>query len=339
MKSQNIEQFLKENKTCEGPMMIYDLKQLEINIKNVIEYEKKYNIKFLFPVKSFPEKKIIKLFAKYNFGFDVANNNEYNFIKKYAKDNIISFSGINCDCENLNSKNIFYYLNTTNNLNNKQFNGLRINPSQNKTFFSKFGITIEELIKANFDCNKIKSLGFHFYEDNKQKKQKVICQLYKKIKMIFPNLESIDIGGNWDVLDTKQLEETLICLRKKIDYNIKIFLEVGENWFNNCGYLLAKIIDINNVRNKKIYYINAVRECVAKWSVLKPINLRLGNKKNKVYIISGCSCYEKDVFYISQNKINLDIGDTVIFSGLNGYSYAWKKEFNGSEVPEVVFYE
>lgn len=213
------------------------------------------------------------MFAKYNFGFDVANCNEYDFIKKYVKNSIISFNGIDCDYGELDSKNIICYLNTTNNINNKQYNGLRINPTNNKTIFSKFGVTIDELMKANLDNNKIKSLCFHFYEENKLKKQKIICQLYKKIKMEFPNLQNIDIGGNWNVLNKKELEEILINLRKNIDYNIKIYLEIGENWFNNCGYLLAKIIDINYVKNKKIFYINAVRESVAKWSVLKPINL------------------------------------------------------------------
>ena len=340
MKNQNIEQFLEKYNDYKIPIMFYDLSQLEYNIKNVIEFEKKYNVKFLFPVKSFPHEKIIKIFAKYNFGYDVANNNEYSFIKEYIKDNFVSFNGINYNIEKVDTKNVIYYLNSLSaTAKIEKFNGLRINPSIRHKSFSKFGITIEELKKIHNNYNNIESISFHFYEDNKYKKQKIICQLYRKVKKNFPNLKYINIGGNWDVLDKKKLEENLIYFRKNIDNNIKIFLEIGENWFENCGYLFTKIVAYNNVTNKKIYYVDAVKESIAKWSVLKPLNLNLKHEDGLIYIIAGSSCYEKDVFYVSQNRIDLNIGDVVVFKGLNGYSYAWNKEFNGSKKPEVIFYE
>ena len=137
----------------------------------------------------------------------------------------------------------------------------------------------------------------------------------------------------------ENFEKIIIKARKFIDKNIKIVFEVGENWFDNCGYLITKVIAKNKIDNKKIVYINAVKDSVAKWSVLKPINLNVGKHKNDVYIISGNSCYEKDVFSVVRGEIDLSLNDKIVFIGLNGYSYAWCKEFNGSDVPEVIFYE
>ena len=183
------------------------------------------------------------------------------------------------------------------------------------------------------------SLSFHFYAKNKSKKLKCILKNIVKYIDRFEKLKYINFGGNWDVLNYEQFENYLVEIRKSIDNNIKIIFEVGEYWFDNCGYLLAKIVGKNESSNKKIFYINAIKDSVAKWSVLKPINLKYEKSDNYVTIISGCSCYEKDVFSVLNKSVDLSINDKIIFIGLNGYSYAWCKEFNGSSVPEVVFYD
>lgn len=342
MKKKNIdiEMFIKDYPIKSSPVMLYDLKQLKTNIDQILKLKFKYNIELVFPVKSFPNHKVLQFFYDCGFGFDVANENEFSMIKDIIKKNtLISCNGINIISKKTNYDNIIYNLNSISYLNDSDFyNGIRINPYKKaKDGFSKFGIDVN---KINLVPKKdIISLSFHFYAKNKSKKLKCILKNIVKYIDRFEKLKYINFGGNWDVLNYEQFENYLVEIRKSIDNNIKIIFEVGEYWFDNCGYLLAKIVGKNESSNKKIFYINAIKDSVAKWSVLKPINLKYEKSDNYVTIISGCSCYEKDVFSVLNKSVDLSINDKIIFIGLNGYSYAWCKEFNGSSVPEVVFYD
>ena len=342
MKKKNIdiEMFIKDYPIKSSPVMLYDLKQLKTNIDQILKLKFKYNIELVFPVKSFPNHKVLQFFYDCGFGFDVANENEFSMIKDIIKKNtLISCNGINIISKKTNYDNIIYNLNSISYLNDSDFyNGIRINPYKKaKDGFSKFGIDVN---KINLVPKKdIISLSFHFYAKNKSKKLKFILKNIVKYIDRFEKLKYINFGGNWDVLNYEQFENYLVEIRKSIDNNIKIIFEVGEYWFDNCGYLLAKIVGKNESSNKKIFYINAIKDSVAKWAVLKPINLKYEKGDNYVTIISGCSCYEKDVFSVLNKSVDLSINDKIIFIGLNGYSYAWCKEFNGSSVPEVVFYD
>ncbi len=343
MKKKNIdiEQFIKDYQIKNVPAMVYDLKQLRSNIDRILKFKFKYNIEFVFPVKAFPNHKILQFFYDCGFGFDVANENEFALIEDIIKkDTLISCNGVDIISKKKKYNNIIYNLNSISSLNNGNFyNGIRINSYKKmKTDFSKFGIDIN---KTNLITNKedIVSIGFHFYDENKLKKLKFIFKNTKKCFDEFKNLKYVNFGGNWNVLNYHLFEKQLVEIRKNIDSNIKIIFEVGENWFDNCGYLITKVIGINEISNKKIFYINAVKDSVAKWSVLKPINLKYEKDNNYVTIISGCSCYEKDVFSVLNKSVNLSMDDKVVFVGLNGYSYAWCKEFNGSISPEVIFYD
>ena len=339
-KSINIEQFINDYQIKNVPVMLYDLKQLKINVDRILKFKLKYNIEFVFPVKSFPHHRILQFFYDCGFGFDVANENEFILIKGIIKeDTLISCNGVDIISRKKNYNNMIYNMNSISSLNDRNFyNGIRINSyKKRKTEFSKFGIDVNNI--ALVPKNDIISISFHFYEENKSKKLKYILKNIRKCIDRFENLKYINFGGNWNVLDHNQFEKEIIEIRKNIDSNIKIIFEIGENWFDNCGYLITKVIGENEIQNKKIFYINAVKDCVAKWSVLKPINLKYKKNNDYITIISGCSCYEKDVFKVIAKSVNLSISDKVIFLGLNGYSYAWCKEFNGSFAPEVIFYD
>ena len=340
MKNKNINCLLQNLNLQNYPIMLYDLKQLKENINKVLYMREKYNIEFLFPIKAFPNQKVLNLFNNFNFGFDIANDNEYNLIKLFInKNSLISVTGLSEISKKQNCKNIIYNLNDISNIKNISFyNGLRINPYfKVKNEFSRFGITLEDIDKINL--SQIISLSFHFYNENENNKINIIKNNYKKVYSKTLNLKYFNIGGNWDILNINNFEKNIIKLRKDIPFKIKLLVEVGENWFKNCGYLITKVIGINEIKNKQVIYIDACKESVAKWSVLKPINLNKEINKKKISIISGSSCYEKDIFSVLKNKIDIAVNDQIIFAGLNGYSYAWCKEFNGLNKPEVVFYE
>lgn len=94
-KSIDIEQFIKDYQIKNATVMLYDLKQLRVNVDRILEFKFKYNIEFVFPVKSFPNHKILQFFYDCGFGFDVANENEFAMIKDIIKeDTLISCNGV-----------------------------------------------------------------------------------------------------------------------------------------------------------------------------------------------------------------------------------------------------
>ncbi len=338
MKKKSIEKFIDEFKVNNSCIMLYDLNKLKENINNIIYLKEKYNVEFIFPVKAFPNIKVLKLFYNYGFGFDIANENEYNLIKEFINDKtLLSFNGVSAQTKKLNH-NAIYNINTLEDISKDYYNGIRINAYiKTRNEFSRFGISIQKLHKLN--VSNIKSISFHFYEENKTKKIKHIKKMLIKCENIFTHLNYINLGGNWNIVDVKNFEKIMVESRKFIDKKIKIIFEVGENWFDNCGYLITKVVGKNEIDNKKIIYINAIKDSVAKWSVLKPIHLNVRNEENDISIISGNSCYERDIFSVVRGNFDLSVNDKIVFIGLNGYSYAWCKEFNGSDKPEVIFYE
>lgn len=340
MKKKSIREAIEKYELNDDPVMIYDLSQLKSNINKVLYLRSKYNMEFVFPVKSFPSNRVLKLFSDFNFGYDVANLNEFSLIKEFLKkDSLVSFNGISFSSIRNDSGNILYNLNSLEELKyNNFYNGLRINTYiKNKTEFSRFGIDIKKIHHIKKD--KIRAISFHFYDKNKSNKIKYFMNYTKICMGTFKNLDYVNFGGSWDILNVDLFEKEIQKIRKVLPQKIKLIFEIGENWFNNCGYLITRVIGKNEIQDKRIIYINAVKDSVSKWAVLNPINLNYGNQSKYTYIISGSSCYEKDVFYLSSKEINISMKDKIIFIGLNGYSYAWCKEFNGSNQPKVIFYE
>ena len=182
-KNINIEQFIKEYPIKNSPVMLYDLKQLKININQILKLKFKYNLELIFPVKSFPNHKILQFFFDCGFGFDVANENEFFMIKDIIKKNtLISCNGVDIISKKKNYNNIIYNLNSISYLDDSElYNGIRINPYKKaKDGFSKFGIDINGINLV--PIKNIISISFHFYEKNQAKKLKYILKkLCKRI--------------------------------------------------------------------------------------------------------------------------------------------------------------
>ena len=318
-------------------IMIYDLKKLKENIVNLQYLKEKYNVQFLFPVKSFPNEKVLGVFSQFNFGYDITNYNEYKLIKPIiSSDTIIFINGYDTSSKTIPGK----VFNTCQSLSqtDKRFNSIRINTNSisNKNF-SRFGVDTSNLTKI--DTSRFISLNIHYFSEDKFNERKKIIRLIKKSLCNLKNIRYIDLGGNWNINDLNWFEETIKYFRKHISNDIQLIFEIGEYWFNDCGYLISKVLDINYIGNKKIITILGSKECDAKWSQLNLIYPKCENYGNVSNVFVGNTCFEKDVLYFTRKNVNLDIGDQIIFGGLNGYSYSWITSFNGLLLPEVEFYE
>ena len=273
------------------------------NIKNNIKYYKDLKIKnleYIFPVKTFPNSKVLDLFYNSGFYYDVSNKNEENLVKKY--------------------KNLIFYSDPTNKLKNNNAIRLYVN-----NLGSHFGFTYDggsyAIYHIHISLNKSKNI--------QKKILKIISHLdYSKTKYL-------DIGGSYDSLSYLELYFLLKEIRNIVPRNVKILIEAGSMWFKNSGFLISKVEYINLINQTRFVYVNASRELHTKWSIPKYINTNIGNND---YIICGSTCYEKDLFSHVYNT-DIKSGARIYFGEIEPYSYSFNISFNGIEKAEVIIDE
>lgn len=293
------------NNDVETPTLLFDLDKLK---ENILYYKDLPEVKFLFPVKAFPHSRVLDVFAKNNFGFDVSNNNEYALVKKYKKSSIM-------------------YSDPTEKL--KYKNSIRIN-IYDKNIKSRFG--------SEIDNNNYEIVHIHVSE---LKNTKVLNSVLKAIKKI--NLEEtkyINIGGGYDNLSYQELRRFILSIKKEIPNRTQIILEPGSMWFSGCGYLVTKVEAINNLRGNKYLVLDSSKELHAKWSLPEIYSIYpevIGAKTN--FVFCGSTCYEKDVFCVYTSSIEIRKNTVIIFKNIEPYSYSWNSEFNGVKKAKVVFNE
>lgn len=284
------------NEIKENLYLYYSKMSIEKNIMYYTDFNIE-NLNYVFPVKTFPNKDILKLFNSKGFYFDVSNENEYKLVKEF-------------------NNNVFFSDPTNKLKNNSSF---RINiPDTN----SHFG--------SDYDGKSYDVFHIHLSNEKNENLQKKLLNFLKKLD--YSNTTYLDIGGGYDRLTYLELYRLLIEIRNIVPHKVKILLECGSLWFKNSGYLVCQVEYINTVRNKRFVFVNASRELHAKWSIPKCININQGADD---YIICGSTCYENDLFeHVYKCKMN--VGDRVIFENIEPYSYSFNMTFNGVKKADVI---
>jgi diaminopimelate decarboxylase len=146
-----------------------------------------------------------------------------------------------------------------------------------------------------------------------------------------PETQYIDVGGSWHrVDDLNNYMKTLVQKRP----NTKLIFELGRIMSINSISLETVITKIKYSNNIVNIYSSGSNECHAKWADSLTTNLPKGTALTK---ISGSTCYEKDVFCINSFDLsNVKEGQTLCFSGLNGYCIAWNTSFNGVPKADII---
>ena len=281
------------------PCLYYSLNRLENNIKYFSDLSID-NLYFAFPVKAFPNTKILDLFYKYNFYYDVSNENEKKIVDKY--------------------NTLLFYSDPTNKL--KKDNSIRINI---EGLNSHFGLS--------YDGNSYSIYHLHL---STNKNAKVLNKIMETISLLdFTETEYLDIGGSYDNLNYLQLYMFLKKIRNIVPDNVKIVLEMGSMWFNNAGYLISSVEFLSKANGANFAFINASRDLHTKWSIPLCLNMKSGIND---YVICGPTCYENDLFEHIYN-CDVAIGDKLIFKNIEPYSYSFNSSFNGIKKARVIIDE
>ncbi|MDE5946729.1 MAG: carboxynorspermidine decarboxylase [Oscillospiraceae bacterium] len=229
--------------------------------------------------------------------------------------------------------------------------GLRINPecstqSGHEIYdpcspSSRLGITLK-----NFEDNLDGVSGFHFHtlceqnSDDLETTLKAIEEKFGKYLKL-ENIKWINFGGGHHITrDDYNIPLLEKCIRHMQDkYNLEVFLEPGEAFALNAGYLVTRVLDIIE-NDMPIAILDTSASChmpdVLEMPYRPPLKYSgiLGEKKYS-YRLGSQTCLTGDVIGEYSFDEPLKIDDVLIFEDMAIYSMVKNNTFNGMPLPSI----
>lgn len=232
--------------------------------------------------------------------------------------------------------------------------GLRINPElstqQGHEIYdpcsprSRLGIT-----PKNFRPDDLQGVsGLHFHtlcEQNSDDLEATLCAVEEKFGQYLKDMEWINFGGGHHITrrdyDIPRLEK---CIKRMQDkYGLEVYLEPGEAFALNAGYLVTKVLDITQ-NDMPIAILDTSAACHMPDVLEMPYRPPLAGsgkagEKAYSYRLGSQTCLAGDVIGEYSFDSPLDIGDTLIFEDMAIYSMVKNNTFNGMPLPSIVLLE
>ena len=229
--------------------------------------------------------------------------------------------------------------------------GLRINPELSTqegheiydpcSKKSRLGIRRED-----FDENDLENVeGLHFHtlcEQNSDALEATLDAVIEKFGEFLPKMKWINFGGGHhitrDDYDIPRLEK---CIRRvQRDYGLTVYLEPGEAFALNAGYLTTTVLDI--LRNDMDIAILDMSAACHTPDVLempyRPPLFDSGEPFEKAYTcrLGSQTCLSGD--FIGEYSFDkpLEIGDRLVFGDMAIYSMVKNNTFNGMPLPSIA---
>lgn len=206
---------------------------------------------------------------------------------------------------------------------------------------SRLGIT-----NANFDRNDLRGVsGLHFHtlcEQNSDALAETLDAVEQKFGDVLSSLEWINFGGGHhitrDDYDIPLLEK---CIRRMQDkYGLEVFLEPGEAFALNAGYLVTEILDITR-NDMPIAILDTSAAChmpdVLEMPYRPPLfGSREAGSLEYTYRLGSQTCLAGDVIGEYSFDKPLEVGGRLVFGDMAIYSMVKNNTFNGMPLPSIL---
>lgn len=229
--------------------------------------------------------------------------------------------------------------------------GLRINPECSTQEgheiydpcapFSRMGITLE-----NFREDQLEGIdGLHFHtlcEQNADDLYRTIQAVEEKFGKFLHRMKWINFGGGHHITRKDYDIELLIdCISQmKKTYDLEVYLEPGEAFALNAGYLVTSVLDV--IQNGKAIAILDTSAACHMPDVLempyRPGIVGAGEAEQKActYRLGGPTCLAGDVIGDYSFDQELKVGDRLVFEDMAIYSMVKTNTFNGIRLPSIA---
>lgn len=356
-----IENFIRNNPDFETPCYIIDEKKLIQNLEILHGVEERTGCKILLAQKAFSCYHLYPLIAQYvsgtassglyeaRLGFECMGKENHVFSAGYREsefDEIVKYS----------NHVIFNSFSQLDKYREKVLKagkkiGLRINPEcstqEGHEIYdpcspkSRLGITLK-----NFRPDDLQGVsGLHFHtlcEQNSDDLETTLNTVEEKFGKYLKNMEWINFGGGHHITrsdyDIPRLENCIRRMQNK--YNLEVFLEPGEAFALNAGYLITKVLDITE-NDMPIAILDTSASChmpdVLEMPYRPPLKHsgKSGEKKYS-YRLGSQTCLAGDVIGEYSFDTLLSVGDTLIFEDMAIYSMVKNNTFNGMPLPSIA---
>ena len=235
--------------------------------------------------------------------------------------------------------------------------GLRINPECSTqdghdiydpcAAGSRLGVT-RKVWDECMDTELIELLdGIHFHtlcEQGADDLETTLVAVEEKFGDILPMMKWLNMGGGHHI--TKEgydIELLKKCINKVAEkWNVSVYLEPGEAWALNAGYLFTKVLDIVKNGDTSVAILDSSAAChtpdVIEMPYLPPLYEAWTEEKPDAfkYRLAGPTCLAGDIFGDYYFEKELSTGDVLIFGDMAIYSMCKNNTFNGMKLPDIV---
>lgn len=343
------------------PCYILDEKKLINNLEILHGVEERTGCKILLAQKAFSMFSVYPLISRYvsgtacsglyeaKLGFECMGKENHVFSAAYRDDEIDEI--IDC-CGHI----IFNSFSQLDKFRDKVLSkgkkiGLRINPEYSTqegheiydpcSPKSRLGITLKNFRPD--DLNGVTGLHFHtLCEQNSDDLETTLQAVEKSFGRYLYDMEWINFGGGHHITrsdyDIPRLEKCIRHMQEK--YNLEVFIEPGEAFALNAGYLITKVLDITE-NDMPIAILDTSAACHMPDVLEMPYRPPLYNsgrpeEKPYTYRLGSQTCLAGDVIDEYSFDKPLDIGDILVFEDMAIYSMVKNNTFNGMPLPSIA---
>lgn len=209
---------------------------------------------------------------------------------------------------------------------------------------SRLGVTLAAFREDLLDG--IDGLHFHtLCEQNSDDLVTTFKAFEEKFGKYLYDMKWLNMGGGHHITRPDYDVEALISLIKYIreKYDVEVYLEPGEAFALNAGYLVTEVMDIVH-NGMDILILDASAACHMPDVLEMPYRppLRGGypaGEKAYTYRLSSLTCLAGDVIGDYSFEKPVQIGDRLIFEDMAIYSMVKNNTFNGIPLPDIVLQE
>jgi carboxynorspermidine decarboxylase len=230
--------------------------------------------------------------------------------------------------------------------------GIRVNPEYSEISVpiydpccknSRLGVTLDNFLPGELEG--IDGLHFHnMCEQNSDTLERTVRVIDKKFGSYIKGMKWLNMGGGHHITRPDYDIERLIGSIKYVmqKYGVKIYLEPGEAFALNTGFLAASVLDIVD-NGMKIAILDTSAACHMPDVLEMPYRPDIvGSAKpyeyEFTYRLGGNTCLAGDVIGDYSFKEPLKPGDRIVFCDMAHYTMVKNNMFNGVNLPSIALY-
>ena len=188
--------------------------------------------------------------------------------------------------------------------------------------------------------------GVHFHtlcEQDSDDLETTLASVKKQFGDLITKVKWINFGGGHHITrpgyDIERLERCIQMAQE--EWKVEVYLEPGEAWALNAGFLLTSVLDVLKNGDTQIAIVDASAACHMPDVLEMPYRppLRGGyepGEKTYTYRLSSMTCLAGDVIGDYSFEHPVAIGDRLVFEDMAIYSMVKNNTFNGMPLPGIA---